>query len=79
MPRELFDSPYIFGLHDPGGESIMAVAGRRGCVLFTEVAAIPPIRAVAHYRPWSNQDFGIICRINHGYGSVGTLPLPALP
>lgn len=31
MPRPLFDSPYIFGLHDPGGEYLMdagtAVAG----------------------------------------------------
>ena len=78
MPRELFDSPYIFGLHDPGGESIMAAAGRRGWVLFTEaVGSDPADTSGRDYRPWSNQDFGIICRINHGYGSVGTLPLPA--
>ena len=78
MPRELFDSPYIFGLHDPGGESIMAAAGRRGWVLFTEaVGSDPNNTSGADYTPWSSQDFGIICRINHGYGSVGTLPLPA--
>ena len=78
MPRELFDSPYIFGLHDPGGESIMASAGRRGWILFTEaVGSDPNDVSGGDYAPWSNQDFGIICRINHGYGSVGTLPLPA--
>lgn len=78
MPRELFDSPYIFGLHDPGGESIMAAAGRRGWVLFTEaVGSDPDNTSGGDYTPWSSQDFGIICRINHGYGSVGTLPLPA--
>jgi len=78
MPRPLFDSPYIFGLHDPGGESIMAAAGRRGWVLFTEaVGSDPNNRSGSNYTPWSSQDFGIICRINHGYGSAGTLPVSA--
>lgn len=78
MPRPLFDSPYLFGLHDPGGESIMAAAGRRGWVLFTEaVGSDPNNTSGGNYTPWSSQDFGIMCRINHGYGSVGTLPVPA--
>ena len=77
MPRAFFDSPYIFGLHDPGGEWIMAQAGRRGWILFTEaVGSDPGDRSGADYRPWSDQEFGVICRINHGYGSVGTIPTP---
>ncbi len=75
MPRPLFDSQYIFGLHDPGGETIMAEAGRRGWIVFTEaVGSDPNDSSGKDYRPWSNQDFGVICRINNGYGSVGTIP-----
>ncbi|PJF45665.1 MAG: hypothetical protein CUN48_17740, partial [Candidatus Thermofonsia Clade 3 bacterium] len=74
MPRPLLDSPYIFGLHDPGGEWIMAQAGRRGWILFTEaVGSDPNDRSGADYRPYSEQDFGVIVRINNGYGAVGTI------
>ena len=75
MPRPLFDSPYIFGLHDPGGEQIMADMGRRGWIVFTEeVGSDPNNTAGKDFTPWSNQDFGVICRINNGYGSAGTIP-----
>ncbi|MBK8045861.1 MAG: hypothetical protein IPK16_01205 [Anaerolineales bacterium] len=75
MPRPLFDSPYIFGLHDPGGEGIMAEAGRRGWIVFTEaVGTNPNDFSGRDYTPWANQDFGIICRINNGYGAVVTIP-----
>jgi hypothetical protein len=30
------ESPFLFGIHDRGGESLMAAAGRRGWVLCTE-------------------------------------------
>lgn len=77
MPRPLLDAPYIFGLHDPGGEWIMAQAGRRGWILFTEaIGSDPDDVSGRDYRPWSDQEFGVICRINHGYGSVGTIPTP---
>jgi hypothetical protein len=75
MPRPLFDSPYIFGLHDPGGENLMAQANRRGWIVFTvEVGSDPNNRSGFDFSPWANQDFGIICRINNGYGSAGTIP-----
>jgi hypothetical protein len=76
MPRTLYDSPYIFGLHDPGGEYIMAEAGRRGWIVFTEaVGSDPNDISGKNFRPWSDQGFGIICRINNGYGSGGTIPV----
>jgi murein DD-endopeptidase MepM/ murein hydrolase activator NlpD len=75
MPRPLFDSPYIFGLHDPGGENLMAQANRRGWIVFTvEVGSDPGNQSGFDFSPWANQDFGIICRINNGYGSAGTIP-----
>ncbi|MFO7632821.1 MAG: M23 family metallopeptidase [Caldilinea sp.] len=77
MPRTLLDSPYIFGFHDSGGEGIMAQAGRRGWILFTEaVGSNPNDLSGADYRPYSDQEFGVIVRINNGYGSVGTIPTP---
>ncbi len=75
MPRPLFDSPYIFGLHDPGGETLMAQANRRGWIVFTvEVGSDPNNQGGFDFAPWANQDFGVICRINNGYGSAGTIP-----
>lgn len=77
MPRPMFDSPFIFGLHDPGGEWIMADAGRRGWILFTEeVGSDPNNLSGVDYRPYSSQDFGVMVRINNGYGSAGTIPTP---
>ena len=75
MPRPLFDSPYIYGLHDPGGEYIMGEANRRGWIVFTEeVGSDPNNTAGGDYRPWSGQDYGVVCRINNGYGAAGTIP-----
>lgn len=37
MPRPLFDSPYIFGIHEPGGEPHMLAAGHPEWILFAEV------------------------------------------
>jgi len=75
MPRPLFDSPYLFGFHDPGGESIMAAANRRGWIVFTvEVGSDPNDFSGMDFTPWANQDFGILCRINNGYGAAGTIP-----
>ena len=70
------DSPYIFGLHEPGGEYIMAEAGRRGWIVFTEaVGSDPNDTSGKNFRPWSDQGYGILCRINNGYGSGGTIPV----
>ncbi len=75
MPRPLFDSEYIFGLHDAGGEQLMLDAGKPGWIVFTE--------AVGHdqndfggtdYSAYSNRNLGVMCRINHGYYPDGTLP-----
>ena len=75
MPRPLRDSEYLFGLHDPGGEYIMAERGRRGWILFTErIGADPADRSAYDYTRWSDQNFGIIVRLNNGYEPDGTIP-----
>ena len=75
MPRPLFDSEFIFGLHDPGGEQNMADMGRKGWILFTEELGADPSNASGRdYLAWANAGYGVIVRLNHGYGEAGTLP-----
>jgi len=68
MVRPLFDSEYIFGLHEPGGEHHMKEAGRLGWVLFTEaIGHDPNNHSGKDFSHWSNQGYGVICRLNNGY------------
>ena len=75
MARTLFDSPYIFGSHEPGGEIPMLAARKPGWVLFTEaLGSNPDDHGSRDYREFSNQDLGVICRLNNGYHPAGTIP-----
>jgi len=68
---------YLFGFHDPGGESIMLQAGKPGWVLVTEeLGHNPGNQSGRDYSNLANQGLGVIVRLNHGYGSAGTIPLP---
>ena len=51
MPARIRYPPYIFGLHDPGGEHLMLEAGRPGWVLVTEAIGANPLlaKAAAYY------------------------------
>ena len=78
MPRPLFDSPYIFGIHEPGGEQYMLDAGRPGWIVFTEaIGSEPNDTGGKDFRPWSDRNLGVICRLNNGYEPAGTIPNPA--
>jgi hypothetical protein len=62
------ESPYIYGVHDQGGESLMVEQGRKGWVLITEaVGSNPHDQSSRDYSAWENDDFGVIVRLNHGY------------
>ncbi len=75
MPRPLIDSPFIFGIHEPGGERHMRAAGRSGWILFSEVLGHDPQDlSGVDYTAYSDQDIGIIARLNHGYEPDGTIP-----
>lgn len=72
---ELVLPKYIFGMHDPGGEHLMAEKARRGWIVFThELGHDPTRRSGFDYRPWTDRGFGAIARLNHGYGRAGTIP-----
>jgi len=76
MARPLNDSPYLYGLHDAGGESIMADLKVPGWILFTEELGSDPgnTRGVDYSR-FSKLGFGIMARLNNGYEPNGTLPV----
>jgi hypothetical protein len=76
MPRPLFDSEFLYGFHDPGGEDIMVDAGKPGWVLFTmEIGSNPDDGGGFDFRPWSDRNLGVIVRLNNGYHPNGTIPV----
>ncbi len=78
MPRHLFDSEYLFGIHEPGGEAHMLEKGRPGWIVFTEaLGSDPNAKTGRDYRQWSEQGLGVIVRLNNGYHPGGTIPNPA--
>lgn len=64
------ESPYIYGIHDPGGEDLMRQAGVTGWVLYTTLVNEPP----QDFRALTDEGFGVIVRLNRGYNPSGTLP-----
>lgn len=75
MPRPLFDSEFIFGIHEPGGEQWMLDAGRPGWIVFTEELGRDPNNfSGKNFLPWANRNLGILCRLNNGYFPNGTIP-----
>ncbi|MBN1139482.1 MAG: discoidin domain-containing protein [Anaerolineae bacterium] len=67
--------PYIFGMHDRGGEHLMLGKNKLGWVLVTEeVGADPNNHGGNSYTDLSNRGLGVLVRINHGYGSAGAIP-----
>lgn len=75
MPRHLFDSEYLFGIHEPGGENHMLEFGRPGWIVFTEgIGNDPNDKSGRDYRQWSDKGIGVIVRLNNGYHPAGTIP-----
>ena len=75
MTGPLHESDYIFGLYEPGGEHHMTEAGRTGWIVFSEaVGHDPDDRSGVDFSPFSDQGYGVICRINNGYEPDGTIP-----
>jgi murein DD-endopeptidase MepM/ murein hydrolase activator NlpD len=80
------DLPNLYGVHDEYDEgpaaqkagSIMQQAGVRGYLLWTEaIGSDPNDQSGIDYRPRVIGNHTVIVRLNNGYGSDGTVPLPA--
>ncbi|MGB3219559.1 MAG: N-acetylmuramoyl-L-alanine amidase [Anaerolineae bacterium] len=75
MPSDSYQSDFIYGLHDPGGEWVMEQAGAKGWILFTEaIGADPNDRGGRDYSDYGNRGFGVMVRLNNGYEPAGTIP-----
>ncbi|MCC6170089.1 MAG: M23 family metallopeptidase [Caldilineaceae bacterium] len=75
MASNRFESRWLYGLHDPGGESLMLEARKPGWIVYS--AAIghePGNQAGVDFRPLSDRGVGVICRLTHGHFPHGTLP-----
>jgi hypothetical protein len=69
------ESPYIFGLHDAGGQHLMAEAGHKGWVLVTEeLEHDANNHHGGSYDSLADEGFGVMVRLNNGYHPNGTLP-----
>lgn len=74
-----YDAPYIFGLHDPGGEELMLAARRPGWVVVNEyIGHDPDDMASADYSALSELGIGVLCRLNNGREPDGTIPHSSL-
>mgnify|MGYP000195900934 CR=1 FL=1 len=75
-PSALADPSYIYGFHDPGGEGYMG--SNKGWIVFTEaIGHNPGDMSGRDYSAWANQGYGVVVRLNNGYGSDGTIPYEA--
>ena len=75
MPRPLFDSEYIYGLHDPGGEYLMIGESVPGWVLVTKgIGSDPNNGSGDDFTGLSSRNLGVIVRLNNGYEPDGTIP-----
>lgn len=69
------DPAYIYAMHDPGGEQNMADMGTKGWIVFTVgIGHNPSDYSGTDYSSYTNAGYGVIVRLNNGYGSDGTLP-----
>lgn len=69
------DEPYLFGLHEPGGEHLMLDAKRPGWLVFTEALGSDPNDPNGKdFTPWARGGIQALVRINYGYAPVGTIP-----
>ena len=75
IQKRAFESPYLYGLHDPGGEQHMIEMGTPGWVLVTEAIGFnPENKRGRDYTHLSHYNLGVMVRLNAGYGGVGTIP-----
>jgi N-acetyl-anhydromuramyl-L-alanine amidase AmpD len=79
MTRPLFDTEYLFGLHEAGGEKLILDAGVSGWIVFNEAIGHDPAdKSGVDFGRWSSQGLGIICRLNNGFPPDGTIPHSSL-
>lgn len=73
-----FFAPFIYGLHESGGEQLMLDAGRPGWVVeLASVGLDGGGDTPADYTRLSSRGLGVIVRMHNGYEPNGAIPPPA--
>ncbi len=79
MAYQAVEPPYIFGLHEAGGEQLMPAARRPGWLLLDEsIGHDPEARTGVDYSMYSEKGLGVLCRLNNGHEPEGTIPHSSL-
>jgi hypothetical protein len=67
MARFKGENPYLYGLHDRGGEHLLMDNGTaKGWVLVTEaIGSNPNDRGGSNYEDLANRGIGVIVRLNN--------------
>ncbi len=69
--------PYIYGLHESGGEQLMIDAGRPGWVLeLASVGLDGGGNNAADYSRLAGKGLGVVVRMHNGYEPAGSIPKP---
>ncbi len=66
---------FIFGMHDPGAEQLFLNASKPGWIVVT--VKVNPPDSNGDFTALASAGFGVIVRLNNGYGSDGTIPFSA--
>ena len=70
-----FESPYLYGLHDAGGEYTMQEMGIPGWIVITEPIGYDPNNHEGRdFSELIHKGMSVIVRLNAGYAGVGTIP-----
>jgi hypothetical protein len=73
--KQSFESPYLYGLHDAGGEHLMLEMNAPGWVLITEAIGFnPEDKRGKDYTHLTSHGLSVMVRLNAGYAGVGTIP-----
>ena len=70
-----FESPFLYGLHDAGGEHLMQEMAVAGWVLITEAIGFNPAdKRGKDYTHLTDNGLSVMVRLNAGYAGTGTIP-----
>src|SRR5512135_2287213 len=76
MPLPIKFPSFIYGIHDPGNwMDRVQSTGRQGWVVYTE--ELRENTSGNNYLVSEQRGFGVLVRLNWGYGDAGTIPPPA--
>jgi hypothetical protein len=73
FPKTRYMTSYLHGIHDVDEAELMS--DRPGWIVATVAIGYDPAdHSGANFYAWTSRGYGVIVRLNNGYGSTGTIP-----